>query len=114
VLAVLRNDNGPTDLVPQPGLAELPDLVERCREAGWDVELSIDELPPLSPGRELTAYRIVQEALTNAMRYAGPAAISVAVRTDADLIAIDVADDGRGGAPSRRRRGDPPHQRPAR
>ncbi|MEO1063945.1 MAG: histidine kinase [Actinomycetota bacterium] len=98
VLAVLRDDDTPSELGPQPGIADLGDLVERCREAGSDIELHVGDLPGLSPGRELTIYRIVQEGLTNAMRYAGPARISVAVGVDDDQVTVEIADDGRGGA----------------
>ncbi len=98
VLTVLRNDGAPTVLTPQPGLAHLPELAEGCREAGADVELHVGELPPLSPGRELTVYRVVQEGLTNAMRYSGPATVRVTVDGDEEVVTVEVADDGRGGA----------------
>ncbi len=98
VLAVLRSDDAPTELTPQPGLAQLPELVERCREAGAEVELRIGEVPPLSPGRELTVYRVVQEGLTNAMRYSGPARVWVTIDADEETVVVEVADDGRGGA----------------
>ncbi|MDI2124547.1 sensor histidine kinase [Yinghuangia seranimata] len=82
-------------LAPQPDLARLPALVERVRGAGQDIRLRVTGDPrPLPPGLELTGYRIVQEALTNALRYAPGAATSVRVRYDADSLHLDVTDDG--------------------
>ena len=101
VLTVLRGDDGDQDhLGPQPGLADHGALVERCREVGTEVRFHADDLPELSPGRELTAFRVVQEALTNAIRHAGPGAtIDVRLHTDAArALSIEVTDDGRGSA----------------
>src|SRR5207248_7777675 len=71
LVGMLRSDSR-DPLAPQPGLDDLPSLVERVREAGLPVELHVDgnrrELPV---GIELSAYRIVQEALTNALKHAG-------------------------------------------
>ncbi|MEM9036801.1 MAG: sensor histidine kinase [Actinomycetota bacterium] len=98
VLAVLRSGDESEELTPQPGLVQLEALVEQCRTAGVDVELDIDPLPPLSPGRELSVYRVVQEALTNVMKHAGPASVRIGLRTETDALVVEIVDDGRGGA----------------
>ncbi|WP_207781996.1 sensor histidine kinase [Phytoactinopolyspora limicola] len=83
-------------LSPAPGLAQLPELAERARLAGVDVELEVDGVPPLPPGLELTVYRIVQEALTNVVRHAAPAACWVRVLVEDDHLVVEVRDDGPG------------------
>ena len=82
-------------LTPQPGLADLSTLVGQLREAGLHVELQVDgEKRELPVGIELSAYRIVQEALTNALKHAGDAHATVHVRYGADSLELEVADDG--------------------
>jgi signal transduction histidine kinase len=83
---------------PAPGLAELPALVDRVRAAGVPVRLDIDGQPaPLPAGVDLSAYRIVQEALTNTLKHAGAGAQStVSVAYRADPVDIHVDDDGAG------------------
>jgi signal transduction histidine kinase len=83
---------------PAPGLAELPALVDRVRAAGVPVRLDIDGQPaPLPAGVDLSAYRIVQEALTNTLKHAGAGAQStVSVAYRADHVDIHVDDDGAG------------------
>ena len=94
VLGVLRRDDA-TDL--QPGLAELPRLVERTGEAGMTVTVRVDPPQPDLPGSiNLSAYRIVQEALTNAFRHGRAASATVVVRCSAHRVDIDVTDDGDG------------------
>jgi signal transduction histidine kinase len=84
-------------LTPQPSLAELGDLIERIRGTGLDVELAVDGTPrPLPPGVELSAYRIVQEGLTNVVRHAGASHAAVAVRYLPDAVDVEVTDDGAG------------------
>jgi signal transduction histidine kinase len=97
VLTALRGPETPRELAPQPGLDQLDELVRGCRDAGMDVTLDLGELPPMEPGPELSVYRVVQEALTNVMKHAGPASVHVSVRTDDDLV-VEITDDGRGGA----------------
>jgi signal transduction histidine kinase len=84
-------------LRPQPGLGQLPSLVERVAAAGLVVELATTGEPrPLPPGLDLTAYRVVQEALTNIMKHAGPAKAVVRLDYRDDAVVIDISDDGRG------------------
>jgi signal transduction histidine kinase len=95
LLAVLRQPAGtPDDRSPQPGLAQLPALVEQVRAAGLPVELSATGTAELSPGVDLAAYRIVQEALTNALKYAR-APTAVRVRYADGRVEIEVRDAGR-------------------
>ena len=97
MLEVLRADD--SGLGPQPGLAELDRLVQRIREAGVPVQLTVDgDLGGLPAGVGLAAYRIVQEALTNTVKHAGRARARVSVTRHADALEIDIVDDGRGAA----------------
>ena len=99
LLGVLRKDDDRSfGRVPQPSIASVESLVEQSREAGLDVSLVIEGEPaPLAPGVDLTAYRIVQEALTNALKHAGPAAHADVHVCYADrMLEILVTDDGRG------------------
>ena len=98
LLGMLRSDAA-DPLAPQPGLDDLPTLVAQVREAGLPVELRVDgERRELPVGIELSAYRIVQEALTNALKHAGDAHASVHVRYGADSLELEIVDDGGGGA----------------
>jgi signal transduction histidine kinase len=82
-------------LQPQPGLGHLQSLVDRVAGAGLPVELRVTGQPrALPPGADLTAYRVVQEALTNAMKHAGAAATVVTLDYREHAVRIDVADDG--------------------
>lgn len=96
LLGMLRGDaNEP--LTPQPGLADVPALVGQLRAAGLPVELQIDgERRELPVGIELSAYRIVQEALTNALKHAGEARATVRVRYGVESLDLEVTDDGVG------------------
>jgi signal transduction histidine kinase len=102
LLGVLHEPDGPAaDRAPQPGLARLPDLVARVRSAGLPVTLDVAVEPAEVPAAlGLSAYRIVQEALTNALRHAGPAAnATVSVRRIPGYLHVGVADDGTGPPP---------------
>ncbi|WP_217923704.1 sensor histidine kinase [Miltoncostaea oceani] len=102
MLGVLREmaDEDPA-LAPQPGLAELDALVGQVRAAGLPVEVSVAGDPrPLPPGIDLSAYRIVQEGLTNALKHAGPARAHVALEYGPRELRLEVSDDGRGHDPS--------------
>ena len=98
LVGMLRTDeNDP--LTPQPGLADVPRLIEQVRESGLPVELRIEGEPRELPvGLELSAYRIVQEALTNALKHAGDAHASVHVRYGPESLELEVVDDGAGDA----------------
>ena len=89
-----NGDDGPP-LGPQPGVGSLDSLVERVRDAGLPVSLLVEGPPaPLPPGVDVAVYRIIQEALTNALKYAGGAATQVIIRYPPDAIDIEVLDDG--------------------
>jgi signal transduction histidine kinase len=101
LLGMIRSGDGEPALAPQPGLARLDDLMGQARRAGLPVDLAVAGEPrALPPGLDLTAYRIVQEALTNARRHAGPARASVLVRYGIESLELEVTDDGR-TAPTR-------------
>ena len=96
LVGMLRTDSADR-LTPQPTLADLPTLMTQVREAGLPVELRIDgERRDLPVGIELSAYRIVQEALTNALKHAGRAHACVSVRYGPDSLELEIADDGAG------------------
>ena len=82
-------------LVPQPGAARVPALVERVRAAGLSVELSVTGARDLPPGVDLAAYRVVQEALTNVIKHAGTSRAAVVLEYRPDDLLITVTDDGR-------------------
>jgi signal transduction histidine kinase len=95
LLGVLGAGEHGAELEPAPGLRDLDTLLERVRGAGMTVELRLDgPVRPLPRGLDLTAYRIVQEALTNVLKHAGTAAARVHLRYRDDRLAIEVADDG--------------------
>jgi signal transduction histidine kinase len=98
LLGVLRPEAEVNGLGPQPGLADLPRLVDQFEEAGLVVSLTMDGVQTDLPARvDLFAYRIVQEALTNVLKHAGPSArIEVRLGIDNQRIAIEVLDNGHG------------------
>jgi signal transduction histidine kinase len=96
MVGLLRGSDDETTLGPQPGLDRLPALVERVRAVGLPVELKIEgKARPLPKGVDLSAYRIVQEALTNTLKHARPAHARVTVRYRNDDVELEVVDDGR-------------------
>lgn len=102
LLGVLRTPEDDVDLVPQPGLAQLGSLVDRMGSAGLMVRLRVDGEPgSLSPGADISAYRIVQEALTNVLKHADASQAEVDVVHGAGGVEIRVSDDGAGRGPSR-------------
>ncbi len=97
LVGVLRDDDEMAVLAPPPSLRHLDLLIGRVRDAGLPVELTINRLPAdLPAGVDLSAYRIVQEALTNSLAHAGPATASVVISCAEDGVEIEVADTGRG------------------
>jgi signal transduction histidine kinase len=85
-------------LQPQPGIAELPALVETFRSAALPLEFSSTGVPPMDPGEQLVVYRIVQEALTNVLRHAGSVSlVTAAVSYGLTQTIVNVTDDGDGG-----------------
>jgi len=98
LLGVLRQEAEPRgSLAPAPGLGEVEALAAEVARAGVRVEVRIDGTPcELPAGLDLSAYRIVQEALTNVVRHAGPATARVAVRYSPGRVALEVVDDGHG------------------
>ena len=95
MLGLLRSADGDGPLGPQPGLLHLQALVEQVGAVGLPVELVIEGDPrPLAAGVDLSAYRIVQEALTNTLKHALPARARVTVRYRHDSVELEVVDDG--------------------
>ena len=104
ILGVLRGSGEAPEgapLSPTPGLSRVADLVAPLRDAGMSVELvapgSADPLPAFV---DASAYRIVQEAITNILRHAGQASVHVTVRRDDDTLSLEVLDDGAGAPPA--------------
>jgi signal transduction histidine kinase len=96
LLGILRKEGEGLSLAPRPSLAQVDALVQTVRDAGVPVELRVEgEQAELPPGVDVSAYRIVQEALTNVVKHAGPARVSVVVRYGRRTVEVEVADDGR-------------------
>jgi signal transduction histidine kinase len=96
LLGVLRADDDDSPaLAPQPGLEQLPTLIDETRGAGLPVSLSVDGEPrPLPPGVDLAVYRIVQEALTNVRKHTTGSTADVTVRYGTDAVDLEVKNDG--------------------
>ncbi len=97
LLGVLDGQKDPRALAPQPGLADIQALLVLTRASGLNADLLVDGEPAvLPPALDLCAYRIVQEALTNAIKHAAPASAEVRVRWGEDALELEISDDGRG------------------
>lgn len=99
LLDVLRLDDedDQVGLSPQPGLEEVQGLVERVRAAGLSVDLVVTGRPrPVPPGVAISAYRIVQESLTNVIKHAGRASARVEIAYRGRFLDVRIADDGAG------------------
>jgi signal transduction histidine kinase len=97
LLGLLRKDDEDLALAPQPSLRHVERLAQSVREAGLPVEVEVQGAAiALAPGVDLSAYRIVQEALTNALRHAGPARVRVVVRYGPRELELEISDDGPG------------------
>jgi signal transduction histidine kinase len=95
LLGMLRAPELEPELAPQPGLDQLGLLVARMREAGLPVQLVIEgDAQPLSAGLELTAYRVIQEGLTNALKHARPSHVEVVIRHENGYLGVSVTNDG--------------------
>jgi signal transduction histidine kinase len=97
LLGVLRETGQPAGLAPQPGIGQLDELAASVRAAGLPVHLVVDGDPAAVPAAvNLSVYRIVQEALTNVLKHAGPARADVTIGCAGEAVTIEVADDGTG------------------
>ena len=95
LLGIVRADGA--EYAPQPGLEQLDELVEQVRAAGLIVEVGIEGVPrPLPAGIDLSAYRVVQEALTNTLKHARATRARVLIRYADDALEVEVHDDGAG------------------
>jgi signal transduction histidine kinase len=95
LLGIMRTDAEPAARAPQPGIDTLPQLLEQVRRSGLPVELTVEGTPVHLPaGVDLSAYRIVQEALTSALEHGAPGHAWVAVRYGGEDLEIEVANDG--------------------
>jgi signal transduction histidine kinase len=108
LLGMLREADEEPALTPQPGLGELPALAESVRAAGLPVRLVVDgDAAALPAAVDVSAYRIVQEALTNVLKHAGSARAEVSVGVVGDALMIEVTDDGPGPEAADLARTDP-------
>lgn len=99
VVGALRSEEERGERTPQPGTDQLPALVEASRRAGMGVDLEVSGATrPLPPAVDISAYRVVQEALSNSRRHAPGAAVRVVLRFDPDRLLVRVTDDGAAGA----------------
>jgi len=97
-LQLLRTPGGDT-LTPTPGLADLPHLVALVQRPGLRIETELPDLPPLGTAVDTTAYRIVQESLTNVHRHSDATAVRIRALVDEDHLVLTVTDDGHPPAP---------------
>jgi signal transduction histidine kinase len=99
LVGVLRDDDAAAARSPQPGVDDLPGLVDTMRDAGLATRLEIEGTPvALSPATELCVYRVVQEALTNTLKHSGAAHASVRLQYDSSALTVEVEDEGCGVA----------------
>ena len=97
LLGALGDGRDPRALAPQPGLAEIDGLIAAARGRASQADLHVDGEPAtVSPALDLCAYRIIQEALTNAIKHAAPAHADVRLRWQAGALELEISDDGRG------------------
>ena len=109
IVGVLRRGSDELAGSAAPGLSQLEALVERARTSGLPVELRIGDRRAVSPGLDLVAYRIVQEALTNVIKHAGPVPTVVSVTFTARELELEVSDTGHGSARERENHDGPGH-----
>jgi signal transduction histidine kinase len=95
MLGLLSDQDGAAPLAPQPGVTEIPALVEQVRQAGLEVEMCVEGQPrTVSGGVAVAAYRIVQEALTNVLKHAGEAPTRVLIRWSDVALELEIVDQG--------------------
>jgi len=95
ILGLLRSDREPSALTPPPGIDQLNRLIEDVRQAGLSVDAHVEGKPVvLPPAVDLSGYRIVQEALTNVLKHAGPVPTTVVIRYGDDRLDIEVSNAG--------------------
>jgi signal transduction histidine kinase len=100
-LGILRHEDAPADLVPQPTLGDLAELMDDMRRAGLTVDLRVEgEARAIPDGVDRSAYRVIQEALTNTIKHAGLVPTRVTVAYGTDDLRLEVVDEGRGQAGS--------------
>jgi signal transduction histidine kinase len=100
LLGAMRREDDELALAPQPGLDKLDDLSKQTAGAGLPVRVQVDGEPiPLPHGIDVSAYRIIQEGLTNALKHSGASQADVNVRYERRELKIEVRDNGRGGLP---------------
>ncbi len=100
MLGLLRGERAQLALKPQPGTADLAELVDHMAAIGLPVELTVEGSDrPLPPGVDLTVYRIVQEALTNVLKHAAPTTAHVRLHYDDQSVRVSIRDTGRTGGP---------------
>jgi signal transduction histidine kinase len=106
LLGMLRAADEAAVLAPNPGVERIGDLIDDVRSAGLPVELQVEGAPAaLPPGVDVSAYRIVQEALTNALKHAGPAHAQVRMHYLSGAVELEISDDGTGASTSTHRGG---------
>jgi signal transduction histidine kinase len=97
LLGILERGQDPRALAPQPGLVNIDELVSEAQAAGLRTELHVEGRPaPVSAALDLCAYRVVQEALTNAIKHVAPARAAVNVRWSDHQLELEISDDGSG------------------
>ena len=99
ILGVLRSDDEVAELAPAPTLDDFGRLIEHCEKAGLPVDITVEgDSQPLPPSLEVSAYRVVQEGLTNTLKHAGPATAEVRLVYSPGQLEVRVSDDGRGAS----------------
>lgn len=97
LLGVLRTEEDPVAMAPQPGLAQLDRLLEQMGQSGLEVQLQVEGTPrQLAPGIDLVAYRVVQESLVNVLKHAGDAQATVVATYDDHWLELSITDNGPG------------------
>jgi signal transduction histidine kinase len=95
LVGLLRDQSATAEFAPQPSMRAIDVLLGTVRESGLPVDLVVEGMPvELAPGVDLAAYRVIQEALTNALKYAGPARACVTVRWKRGELELEIANDG--------------------